>query len=280
MTFKTVLFPLGADRAAGDVSKIVGACNLQDAHKIMLLVQVAPSLPIAVEMPVSDQWIEEMNDARELAGETGRTLERLLNDAGSAAEVQAVVSERFEIEEIVGLRSRYADLSVLSWSLFGDHDIFKRSLIGLLFQSGKPVLVESAATKISNTTLTPQTVMIAWDGGLPASRAVGHSIDLLRQANDVHIVCVDPKVREPEYGQAPGWDLAAYLSRFNVNITVTQLSGGGQATETVLTRHASEIGAQLIVMGGYGHSRLRERLLGGTTRAMIEHSQIPIIMAH
>ena len=80
-------------------------------------------------------------------------------------------------------------------------------------------------------------------------------------------------------GEEPGADVATYLSRHGVKVTVETLASGGNDPALVLQRHASDIAADLIVMGAYGHSRMRERLFGGTTQSMLENVGTPVFMA-
>lgn len=105
-------------------------------------------------------------------------------------------------------------------------------------------------------------------------------MDILAQAENVHVVLVDPTARPYAMGEEPGADVAAFLSRHGVKVTVEALASGGRDPAIVLQRHASDIGAELIVMGAYGHSRLRERLFGGTTQTMLSHVGTPVLMAH
>jgi nucleotide-binding universal stress UspA family protein len=81
-------------------------------------------------------------------------------------------------------------------------------------------------------------------------------------------------------GAEPGADIAAYLARHGLTVTVDQLAGGGRPVADVLKQHATDIGADLIVMGAYSHSRIRERIFGGVTRSFIEGARLPVLMAH
>jgi nucleotide-binding universal stress UspA family protein len=135
----------------------------------------------------------------------------------------------------------------------------EKTIEGALFSSGKPVLLlpEGAAPSLS-----PERVMVAWDSRIEASRAVREALPILKGAQEVRLVLVDPEESEAAHGQEPGADAALYLARHDV-----------------LGRHAGDMGAQMIVMGAYGHSRLRQRILGGVTRSMIENPPLPIFMA-
>ena len=127
--------------------------------------------------------------------------------------------------------------------------------------------------------MKPKCVLVAWDASLEASRAVRESLDILSAADEVRVVMVDPIEDERHHGAEPGADVATYLSRHGVKVAVDRLPSSNHSFAEVLRQHAVDTGADLLVMGAYGHSRLRERIFGGVTRSMIEDTGLPIIMA-
>jgi nucleotide-binding universal stress UspA family protein len=145
-----------------------------------------------------------------------------------------------------------------------------------LFASGKPLLLVPAGAA---PTLKPRRIAIGWDARLEASRAVREALDMLVGADEVHLVLVDPQQGETGHGEEPGADAAVYLARHGVRVTVDRLPGEGRPVAEVLKRHARDVAADLLVMGGYGHSRLRERIFGGTTRAIVEDPSLPVFLA-
>ena len=160
--------------------------------------------------------------------------------------------------------------------MLGHETLKDKAIEGALFSSGRPALVVPAGTF---PTLKPKRVMVAWDARLEAARAVREAIEILAAADDVRIVLVDPKADEADHGAEPGADVAAYLARHGVKVTVDRLPSQGMTVAEILRRHARDAGAELLVMGAYGHSRLRERIFGGTTRSMLEETTVPVFMA-
>lgn len=122
------------------------------------------------------------------------------------------------------------------------------------------------------------TVMIAWHPSTQAARAVRASLPLIAGAADVRIAMVDPK--PDHYGPNPGDDIAAWLARSGLTITVERLDGHHDSVSDSLLEHATDIGADMMVMGAFGRSRFREWLLGGTTREIVENVRVPVLMAH
>ena len=147
---------------------------------------------------------------------------------------------------------------------------------GALFSSGKPLLIVPEG---SRPTLAPKRVLVAWDSRIEASRALRESVGILTGADDVRLALVDPEESEGGHGAEPGADAAAYLARYGIKVTVDRLPSSGHTIAAVLRRHAIDTSAELLVMGAYGHSRLRERIFGGVTRSMLDEPPLPILMA-
>jgi nucleotide-binding universal stress UspA family protein len=123
-------------------------------------------------------------------------------------------------------------------------------------------------------------VMICWDASVEASKAVRDAIGLMQAADEVHAVLVDPVPSFEGHGPEPGADLAAYLGRHGIEAVVHRLPREGKETGEMLRRTAVDLNADLMVMGGFGHSRLRERIFGGTTTSMMKGIAVPVLMAH
>ena len=143
-----------------------------------------------------------------------------------------------------------------------------------LFGSGRPVLVvpyvHAAPARFG-------TVLIAWDESATAARAIGDALPLLKLADRVEVVTIaEPRRRERV---SPPARLVQHLHRHGLEATFTLLPPAGGSAETLLSR-AADVGADLLVMGGYGHSRLRELVLGGTTRTVLASMTVPTLMAH
>lgn len=133
-----------------------------------------------------------------------------------------------------------------------------------------------ATGKIS---LAPQQVMLAWNSRPEAAKAAKAALDMLKGAASTRIVIVDPDTSYFQNGGEPGADIAAFLARHGVTAIVEQLPSGQRKTEGVLRQHALETGCDMIVMGAYGHSRLRERIFGGVTAAILEDCKVPVFLA-
>lgn len=117
--------------------------------------------------------------------------------------------------------------------------------------------------------------MVAWNGSYEASHALQSALPLLKIAGSVHLVEVTDETRE-----FPSTAAASYLSRHGITAEIRDVPPGGRDTCGALLHAAAEIGAGYIVMGAYGHSRLRESILGGVTKNLLAQAEIPLLMAH
>jgi nucleotide-binding universal stress UspA family protein len=278
MRFSTILSVVGMNQGNRDLDLAAEICRGAKSHMSVLVVSPAASVPIGTYADVvSDAWyIERQRDAKKLLSRV-EDVTKLIGSKDISADISSEYTEIALIGDVIGRRARHADLTLFGPSLLADDAVMDNALDGALFRSGRPVLMVPDKGK---TTLTPKTVTIAWDGSLEAGRAVGYSIDMLTGADAVRVALVDPVAGEGGHGAEPGADLAAYLARHNIKVTVDRLTSSGKAVSDALTQHAIDHNAELIVMGAYGHSRLRERIFGGVTRSMLNRVTMPLLMAH
>jgi nucleotide-binding universal stress UspA family protein len=177
--------------------------------------------------------------------------------------------------ETFGRLARRFDLSVAAQSP-PDKAVGEDLLIeAALFQSGRPVVV---VPYIQKTALALGRVLVAWDGGQTAARAVGDALPFLKRAEAVEIVIVaTSRARQDE---TAGTDMARHLARHDLRVDVRRIVANDVDVANMILSHASDSGADFIVMGGYGHSRLREFILGGATRGILQQLTLPVLMAH
>jgi nucleotide-binding universal stress UspA family protein len=145
--------------------------------------------------------------------------------------------------------------------------------------SGRPALVVPHAGG-RPVTMPPKRAIVAWDGSREAARAVHDALPLLRLAEEAIVLVVDAKDLGARVDQQPGADVAAHLGRHEVGTRVKRVTSGGTGTGELILAQAGEEGADLLVIGGYGHSRLREMLVGGVTRHVLERATVSVLFAH
>jgi len=145
-----------------------------------------------------------------------------------------------------------------------------------MFDTGRPVLV---VPYIQNDGLKLNRVLCCWDGGAPAARAINDALPLLKRAADVQVLNVnsdrDPSPRK----EIRGIEIANHLARHDVKTDIETISSSDVGVADLILSHAADRSVDLIVMGGYGHSRLREFVLGGVTREILSSMTVPVLLS-
>jgi nucleotide-binding universal stress UspA family protein len=123
-------------------------------------------------------------------------------------------------------------------------------------------------------------VLIAWNATREAARAVSDAMPLLTSAELVTVPPIDPREGPHGHGELPGADIGLHLARHGVKAQIERTVSAGMPVGEVLLSRVADLGADLIVMGAYGHSRAREVLLGGATRSVLRSMSVPVLMSH
>jgi nucleotide-binding universal stress UspA family protein len=176
------------------------------------------------------------------------------------------------------MQSRYSDLVVVSQASLKTWPAELRSDLpqDVVLHSARPVLIlPSTCTGIS----TASSITIAWNGSNEAARAIYSALPLLQRARQVDLVVFDAELERDAHGELPGADMADYLAHHGVRVEVSSLRAGRYECDALIA-FATEHGADLIVMGAYGHSRFRQLMLGGVTSSMLAISPLPLWMCH
>lgn len=275
MAFKTILAVTGIDHGDKDLQLVADLCDETNAHMSVLVLALAAPPPIGqYGAMASTGWVEERQADLKRLEERTAVVTAFLAARQTSADVASDYPEIVRADDVIGRRARYADLTLIGPELLATETLKEKAIEGALFSSVQPLLMLPEG---SQTTLRPKRVLVAWDGRMEASRALRESLDLLVNANEVRLVLVDPA--ESEFGEEPGADAATYLARHGIKVTVDRLPRSGRTVADVLRRHAVDMEAELLVMGAYGHSRLRERIFGGVTKSMLDEPPLPILMA-
>lgn len=221
---------------------------------------------------IADQ-IEVMRDSAERAL---AQFDALADQTGVASFERRLVDDDYDGG--LALQARYADLVVVSQTdpdepAPGGRDDLPEYM---LLNSVRPLLVLPYAGRWEHA---GNNVLLAWDGGMEATRAVTAALPLLQTAARVTVVVFNAHARWGTHGEQPGADLALYLSRHGVRVEVSAQTTGLDTGNALLSL-AADTGADLLVMGGYGHARFREMLLGGVTATILREMTLPVLLAH
>jgi nucleotide-binding universal stress UspA family protein len=234
-----------------------------------------PDEPLAYEPTVvAGVWAELLGRARAESEAARKSVEQRL---GPDIELRTAEALARDLGRVAAVHARYADLTVLTRPSAADGDLLEEVIEGVLFHSGRPVLVVPPDWKGGSI---GGRVAIAWDASREATRAVADASALMDRAEAVAVLTVDAKPRLFGHGEAPGQNIAAHLTRCGMHVEVRNADSMGREVGATILAEAQAFNADLLVLGAYGHSRLRERVFGGATRDMLRQSAIPMLMAH
>lgn len=277
MAYKTILTILTDPAQTPQLDAAAQLAVREDAHLEVLCLGIDLSQP-GYFFPGGTAYI--LQDAIDTALADAERLEaavraRLAPASDLRWSVDSAVAQSGGIPALVGLRARFADLTVLV-SPYAKGQPAEAEIIAeaALFEGGCPVLVLPHAEIPANL----RRVLVAWNQSAEALAAIRRALPLLRAADRVEVTCIDPRRSSPERSD-PGGSLTQMLVRHGVRAEIAVLARTAPTISDELNRRAVEIGADLIVMGAYGHSRFRQAILGGATRNMLEKSAVPVLMA-
>ncbi len=247
-----------------------------DAHLTGVAPLIEPIVPALMVQPVPDQFI---TDARNRAKDKA---ESAIERFAEYAEVNGTQFETRILDIMPGgldtllNHARMCDLIVIGQDHPDRPEPLRADLIeAALFDSGRPILL---VPYVGVEAFSAKKILVAWDGSKTSAHAVYAAMSILEKADEVQVVMVDAeKLHLPG---DPGADLAVYLSRHGVNVTVQKIPSTEDGASDALVKHIEANGNDLVVMGGYGHSRVREFILGGVTRDMLDTMPVPCLMAH
>ncbi len=192
--------------------------------------------------------------------------------------VEAAVTQLGALTDLIAQRARFCDLVVLARPYGNGMGPEAEAVVeAALFEGQAPVMVLPEAGLGAGA--LPHRVVVAWNQSSEAMTAVRKALPLLLQAELVNIAVIDPPTHGPERND-PGGLLCQMLVRHGVRAEISVMPRTMPRVSDVLSRHVRDQGADLLVMGAYGHSRFREAILGGATRNMLEQAEVPVLMAH
>ncbi|MDO6727646.1 MAG: universal stress protein [Cognatishimia sp.] len=279
MSYKSLLTVLtDTDFAETTLKQAAAFARAQNAHLDVLCLGLDRSQTGYYYAGATALVVEQsLNVAREEVGKIEALAEAFLKKTETRWGIETGISPVSDLTRHVAARARFADLTMLSKPYGPDHGFEMESTVeAALFEAQAPVLV---LPDQAEPVVAPKTITIAWNESPEALRAVRAALPLLRAAELVRVVVIDPPSHGPNRSD-PGGLLSQFLARHGVRVEVDVMAKSLPRISDVLLRHANDNDVDLIVMGAYGHSRFRESILGGATRHMLEQSEVPIFMAH
>lgn len=262
------------DAGLGDEFRLAAAeqfVRLFDCHVVGLLFNLLPKPTIAEEGVSAQLWGRRMERAREAGDQMSAHLKAKLVAIEERSELRRFDVFAEECADICVREARTADAFISLRFARGDPPIEDSALLeNVLFESGRHVFV---ATEKLSFEQGFEHAMVAWNSSREAARALGASLPYLERARRVSVVVVGQKIRSGE-------DAAAYLRNHGHEVSLHSVDDSGRDTATTLLAEIGQHLVDLLVIGGYGHSRLREWLLGGVTYELLRKTPVSMVIAH
>jgi nucleotide-binding universal stress UspA family protein len=254
------------------------------AHLNALYVMPEATMPPYLETQVPRDATREYHERLEAHGkEVLEDFRKQAKRAGIGFETRLSTGPEPGIPQTVALHARYTDLAIVGQANEDDPPPGGTDTVEeVAFAAGRPVLAIPyiGAPKQNGQVRFGRRIMVAWDAGREATRAVNDALPFLERADAVSVICVNPRQGYSGHGEEPGADIALHLSRHDVKVQVEHVEVRDiEVGDTILSRLADE-SSDMLVMGCYGHSRLREMVLGGVTRDVLQHMTVPVLLSH
>lgn len=278
MTYKTILLHVNDERrVARLVSVAAQIAQRFEAHVIGLY--VLPPIPTYGATSAGARMIAgSLGAFRQEAERVHAAFEDACKGHPVVAEWRLIEPKHRGVAETIMDHGRAADLVIASQR---DPDFDFTTLLDvpdrLVIETGRPVLI---VPRVGSYTNLGKRVTIAWNGRRESARAAFDALPLLQQAQSVRIVWVNPKAEKEAAGDLPTVEIAAALARHGVKCEAATSSAPELGVGDALLSSFADDGTDLLVMGAYGHSRLREFVFGGATRHILEHMTVPVLLSH
>ena len=268
-----------SNRIEGRVAVAIDLVKTHEAHLAAIYAMPNPLILLyGAGEYVSAEMIEsQLELAREGAASAKARFEKQLENSGLSAEWRE--AEGYPAD-VVSLNAKHADIAIVGQTDPDDPQGYPNPGLPaeVALSAGRPILV---VPYIGAQQKMGRNVVVAWNGSREATRAVNDALPILERAEKVTVLAVNPdKKGGGDHGDIPSADIALHLARHGVKAEAAQTVSNDIDVGDVILSRMSDLGADLVVMGAYGHSRVRELIIGGATRDLLRHMTIPVLMSH
>jgi nucleotide-binding universal stress UspA family protein len=282
MSYKDLLVVLNSDPASRRRIDLAAALAERfAAHLVGLYPLPVPEVPHHLsyyDPGVLDPFFMDLRQRAQAVSDTEReAFEHAARLRGVSAEWRLIAEGLPEAD--AALHTRYVDLTILGQldPDRADTDLIRPRPEHVAFAAGRPVLVVPYAGRFETV---GRRVLIGWNASREATRAVNDAMPLLQAADLVTVLAIDAREGPDAHGELPGADISLHLARHGVKAEIERTVSADIPIGDVLLSRAADLGADLLVIGAYGHSRVRELLLGGVTRSILQSMTLPVLMSH
>lgn len=279
MAFKDLLVVLFGDESDGHVIDTLDLLPaFAQAHVAATLLAPIPDPVFVGDMMGGGMALGEfVTQVRKDATASQEKIRLALTRSNLGYEQRLVMAQTLTACDMAVTQARHVDLTIMARPSKTGTGFRHEVMEAILMESGRPLLLIPPGWKADGAV---KTVFVAWNAGREAARAVGDSRDWLDAASKIVIGTVDAKPGPRGHGEAPGIDIATHLARHGHAVELRNIDSLGMEMGDAILDAAEAAGADLIVVGGFGHPRLQQALFGGVTRTIVETSKVPLLMSH
>jgi nucleotide-binding universal stress UspA family protein len=266
---------VGASRdAAGPYA--ISVAEAFGAHAAGIAFSYEPVIPPTIMGTIPASFVESQREENDRAANDARAkFDEAARRAGVSSESRTLSASLAGSADRFATIARRFDLAVVGQAEPDRAAPEELIVENALFSSGRPVLV---VPYIQKAELTLDRVMVCWDASRNAARAIADAMPFLKRARVIDVVIVASELIKSD--EIPGADIGQHLARHDLKVEVRRIVSPDTDVASTILSHAADTAADFIVMGGYGHSRLREFILGGATRGMLQAMTLPTLMSH
>jgi len=278
MSYKNLLVQLDSrDSCEGRVAAAIGLAQAHSAHLTGLYVAADLAMPNNFRADIPPEYLHMLGEQQAAAMDSVKqSFERMVHKAGLNVDCRTAHASAGQIAGIIARHARYTDLVLLGQpeaDAHGGHETSDAE--DVVMTSGRPALI---VPYIGSRNTVGRRPMVAWDGGREAARALNDAMPILEKAEAVSVIAVNPE--KGNHGQEPGADIALHLARHGMKVEVQHYKVHDMSVADAILSRMADQDIDLLVMGAYGHSRVREWILGGTTRQIFAQMTVPVLMSH
>jgi len=261
-------------KPAGDFA--VSIASTLEAHVTGIAIAFDPTIPMSGMGYLPVDVVEAQRRDNEAAAQAAIDWFAAATARACVAAEPLMLNASFaSVGKDFGRIARHFDLAIVDQATPDGSAVEAIISVSTMFESGRPVIV---VPYIQRTPLKLDRVMVCWDGSRAAARAVADAMPLLERAENVEVVIVTNE--RGKHDEIEGAEIGQHLARHGLKVEVNRIMRGDIDVADALLSHSADSGADFIVMGGYGHSRLREFMLGGVTRKILQSMPVPALMSH
>ncbi len=250
-----------------------------DAHVVGVALKIKSTIAEYISEALPSGFHEAQHEAVELsANKAIKRFELEAKEAGISFSTNIIAESAAKAPNVLASYARHTDITIIGQTNeeSGGAGFNTALMDAALLETGRPIYLVPYVGKKNQPV---KTAVVAWDSSSKAARAINDAIPLLQDREETIILIINSGERKNSHGNEPGVDIVAHLARYGINARIEIQTVTGIGVDTAILNFLADSGADLLVMGAYGHSRLREKAFGGVTHNILKNMTVPVLMS-